>query len=392
MSSAQSPLRVGIVGCGKIADAHVEQVRATEIAEVVAVCDREPLMARQLALRFDIATTYHDLDQMLATERLDVIHIATPPDSHLALARKGFAAGCHVFLEKPFALTAAQTAEIYDLARQANRRVIVNYLYCFERPYLELMAMVKAGTLGEIIHIDTAYGYDLAGDYGLAVLADPNHWVHRLPGKLFHNVLDHVLCKVAPLLPEQALSASCHAFRMRPAVGDAIVDDLPDELRFTLVSGQVTVSACISSHARPVTHTMRVLGTRDSVLLDFGARTITRLARQRYPASVGRLFPALDQARAYARQLWANLKSFWRHDYHFFIGMRRLLTGFYQSILGQGPDALSERDVLMTCRAIDTVIAAMAAPAATAVNAANTENAALATIAPNTTPTAGVSQ
>jgi predicted dehydrogenase len=265
-----------------------------------------------------------------------------------------------VFLEKPFALTAEQAAEIHELARVAGRRVTVNYLYCYERPFLELMSLLRSGALGDIVHVDTAYGYDLSGDYGLAVLADPNHWVHRLPGKLFHNVLDHVLCKVAPLLPEAGLSVSCRAFRMRPAVGNAVVDDLPDELRFMLVSGTVTVSACISSHARPVTHTMRVLGTRDSVLLDFGARTITRLARQRYPASVGRLIPALDQAFAYARQALINARSFWRHEYHFFQGMRRLLAAFYGSIRSEGPTALDERDVLLTCRAIDTVIAGMA--------------------------------
>jgi predicted dehydrogenase len=360
MNRSLSKLRVGIVGCGKIADAHVEQVRATGMAEVVAVCDRELLMARQLALRFDVATTYDDLAAMLACEHLDVLHIATPPDSHLALARQAFAAGTHVFLEKPFALTAFQTREIHELARAAGRRVTVNYLYCFERPFLELMQRVRAGSLGDIIHIDTAFGYDLSGDYGLAVLADPNHWVHRLPGKLFHNVLDHVLCKVAPLLPDQPLSATCHAFRMRPAVGNSTVDDLPDELRFTLSCGNVTVSACISSHARPVTHTLRVLGSRDSVLLDFGARTITQLARQRYPASVGRLFPAVDQAGAFARQALTNVIGFWRYEYHFFQGMRRLLSAFYESIRSGGADALNERDVLVTCQAIDTVIAGMA--------------------------------
>ncbi len=361
MNPAQSKLRVGIVGCGKIADAHVEQIRATGVAEVVAVCDREPLMARQLALRFDIAATYDDLAAMLGAERLDVLHVATPPDSHLALARQAFGAGCHVFLEKPFALTALQTREIQALARAAQRRVSVNYLYCFERPFVELMALVRSGALGDIIHIDTAFGYDLSGDYGLAVLADPNHWVHRLPGKLFHNVLDHVLCKVAPLLPDQPLTATCQAFRMRATVGNATIDDLPDELRFTLSCANLTVSACISSHARPATHTMRVLGSRDSVLLDFSARTITPLARQRYPGSVGRLFPALDQARAYARQVWVNGRAFWRYEYHFFQGMRRLLAAFYESIRGGGADALNERDVLVTCQAIDTVIAGIAA-------------------------------
>lgn len=63
-------LRVGIIGCGKIADGHVEQIRAIGRGEVVAVCDREPLMAEQLAVRMKIPGRYDD-----AAEMLSLIHI-----------------------------------------------------------------------------------------------------------------------------------------------------------------------------------------------------------------------------------------------------------------------------------------------------------------------------
>ena len=69
-------LRIGIVGCGKIADGHVEQIRATGRGDVVAVCDREPLMVEQLAERMRIPGRHTDLATMLANERLDVVHVA----------------------------------------------------------------------------------------------------------------------------------------------------------------------------------------------------------------------------------------------------------------------------------------------------------------------------
>src|SRR4051812_49139913 len=72
-------LRIGIVGCGKIADAHLEQIRALGRGEVVAVCDSEPLMAEQLAVRMNVPARYTDFAAMLAGERLDVVHVATPP-------------------------------------------------------------------------------------------------------------------------------------------------------------------------------------------------------------------------------------------------------------------------------------------------------------------------
>lgn len=349
-------LRVAIIGCGKIADAHVGEVRATGKAEVVAVCDRELLMAKQLAGRFSIEGTYDDASTMLREVHPDVVHIATPPDSHLALARMAFAAGCHVFLEKPFALNASDTQKIYGEATLAGRQVAVNYLYNYESPYLELTERLNKGALGELVHIDASYGYDLAGDYGLAVLSDPAHWVHRLPGKLFHNVLDHVLCKVAPLFGTDEIKASCVAFRRRAAVGNPVVDSLPDELRFVLRCGSLTMNGYISAHARPVTHTMRVLGTRDSVALDFVARTCVPVARQRYPSSIGRLIPALDQAREFASAFRRNVRAFRSYEYSFFQGMRRLLSEYYGSIQGANPAPQRPETIVRTAQAIDRII------------------------------------
>ena len=80
-------LRVAIVGCGKIADAHVEEVGKIAGARVAAVCDRELLMAEQLAVRYGVASHYDDFARLLDEIRPDVVHITTPPQSHLALAR-----------------------------------------------------------------------------------------------------------------------------------------------------------------------------------------------------------------------------------------------------------------------------------------------------------------
>jgi predicted dehydrogenase len=354
-------LRVGIVGCGKISDAHVEQARATGLAEVVAVADREPLMAQQISQRLGIEKRYTDVLTMIKDAKLDVIHVATPPDSHLAIARLALENGCHVFLEKPLALDTSQTQEILSLAEKVGRKVAVNYLYNFESPFKRLETLLAKGELGEIVHIESAYGYDLNGEYGLAVLSDPKHWVHRLPGKLFHNVLDHVMCKIAPFIGEDFQTVAL-ASRRRSAMGSEIVDALPDELRFILASDRVSVSGYISAHAKPVTHTLKVLGTRNSYLLDFVSRTCTPLARQRFPGSIGRLIPAIDQARSFSAEAKSNFGAFWRHDYHFFIGMRRLLSAFYGSIMQGTASPQKPNELLIASKAIDAIVAAINPP------------------------------
>ena len=351
-------MRVGIIGCGKIADGHAEQLRALGEVELVAACDREPLMVQQFLDRWPGLRGYQDAAGMLAAERLDVVHVATPPDSHVALACLALDAGCHVFVEKPFALDADGARAILDCAARNGRRACVNYLYNFESPALALQADVDAGRLGEVVHIDTSYGYNLSGDYGIAVMGDPAHWVHRLPGRLFHNVIDHVLAKVVPFL-EGPVDVHARAWRMRPASGSALVDAMPDELRFLLAGANgVTVSGMGSSHARPVSHAMTVRGTRDTVELDYAARTFVRSQRQQQPSALGRLFPAWVQAARFARCGLGNAGAFARSDFHYFQCMRVLLRGFHAAIRGTGPDPVPPAQILMVATLIDAIVAA----------------------------------
>jgi len=182
--------------------------------------------------------------------------------------------------------------------------------------------------------------------------------VHRLPGKLFHNVLDHVLAKVVPFLDDE-LEVQALAFRRRDPIGSDIVDAMPDELRFMLRSGQVTVSGTVTAHARPVPHQLKVLGTLDSVELDYTARTLVHSARWAQPSALGRLFPAWVQARQYRRNARRNLRLFRRHEYHYFQCMRVLLNRFYDAVQGKGPAPIPPEQILRVTRIIDRIVAAL---------------------------------
>ena len=81
-------LRVAIVGCGKIADAHAAQIRRIPGCDLVGVCDREELMARQLAERFGAERYFTELDDLLRGSMPDVVHVTTPPQSHFEIARQ----------------------------------------------------------------------------------------------------------------------------------------------------------------------------------------------------------------------------------------------------------------------------------------------------------------
>ena len=350
-------LRAGIVGCGKIADAHAEVLAFLPGATLVAVCDREILLAEQLAVRFGVPHWYGDVAEMLAAEALDVVHITTPPGVHLALTRQCIEAGAHVFLEKPLASTAPESAELIRIVEAAGKRLSINYWPNFDPPMMEFKRRLASGELGDPIHIEAFIGYDLSGNYGQALMSDPSHWVHRLPGKLFQNMMDHMFNRILPLFPDGNPEVHAHAWKYRPEVRNDSSDTLLDELRVFLKSGRLSAYATLCSHARPLANTLKVYGTKATVEVDFNLRTVITAGTQRYPSALGRLFPPFQMAMQYLKQGRTNVSAFRQHRFHYFQGMTELLTEFYDAIRTGGPLPIPYAEMLGTARVMDEVIA-----------------------------------
>jgi predicted dehydrogenase len=142
-------LRVGVVGLGMGAG-HVKGFQQHPQAEVVAVADTDPARLQQKADELGVKGRYADLDAMLASEKLDVVAIATPNKFHKPLTIKAFKAGCHVLCEKPMAMNAAEGREMLAAAKQAKRRLMINFSFRFTDQSWALKREVETGLLGEI--------------------------------------------------------------------------------------------------------------------------------------------------------------------------------------------------------------------------------------------------
>src|SRR5438309_10776625 len=122
-------LKIAIVGCGKIAEQHMLAIRRLADCKIVSLCDRELLMAKQLGERFGISGCFSDLKEMLQSTSPDVVHITTPPQSHYPLARQCLESGAHVYLEKPFTITADQAESLVHLAEDRDLKITVGHNY-----------------------------------------------------------------------------------------------------------------------------------------------------------------------------------------------------------------------------------------------------------------------
>lgn len=190
---SDSPIRVGLVGAGYIAPWHAGAVNKLPNARVVAVCDTSIGAARKLAESIG-ASAYASLESMLQEARCDAVHILSPPHLHKDQAIVALRSGAHVFVEKPFALSAADCQVVCDAARTADRMISVNHNFLGLGSYNRLKSLVKEGSLGRIDSIDLHWLYPLpplrSGPFGSWMLRQPGNLLLELGPHLYAFVVD----------------------------------------------------------------------------------------------------------------------------------------------------------------------------------------------------------
>jgi predicted dehydrogenase/nucleoside-diphosphate-sugar epimerase len=144
--------RVGIVGAGYVASHHLRALRDLPFVEVVGICDSDESRAKQMAARFGVTGVYPNLDAMRYAKP-DVIHVLTPPASHCALSLDALDMGCHVFVEKPMADSAAECDAMIERARQKDRVLSVNHSARFDPVVLQAAELVRSGACGDILAV-----------------------------------------------------------------------------------------------------------------------------------------------------------------------------------------------------------------------------------------------
>lgn len=181
-------IKVGIIGAGYISTWHADAIRATPGAHLVAVCDTSVSAAETFAASQGIAS-YTSLDDMLATGALDAVHITTPPQLHHEIALQCIAAGLHVLVEKPVALSGAETAGIEAAAKAAGVTFTPGHNFLAVPSYGRLKQAIEQGRMGRISTAELTWAFPLsplrAGPYGIWLMRETQNLLLELGPHLF---------------------------------------------------------------------------------------------------------------------------------------------------------------------------------------------------------------
>src|SRR5690349_1195269 len=349
-------LRVAIVGCGRVADQHAAAIRRVRDCQIVALCDRELLMAKQLGERCHISQCFSDVDEMLQSATPQVVHITTPPQSHFQLARQCLEFGSHVYIEKPFTVTAAEAEHLIQLAEQRQLKVTAGHNYQFTLEMMEMRRLVEKGFLGgPPTHVESYWSYDL-GDisYVGPMVSNPDHWVRRLPGQLFHNLISHGLAKVAEFLDDDITEIVATAHQSSQ-LGQLRAKEVLDELRVLIRDKNGTTAFfCFSTQIKGVNQ-LRIFGPSGSITADIITGTAVRKSSRAYKSYLTYFIPPLQDAKEYLRNASFSVSNFLSRRLYQDFGMKELVERFYRSIQDEAAVPIPYREIILVARLMDRI-------------------------------------
>lgn len=349
-------LKVAIIGCGKVADQHAELILHIPGCKIVAVCDREDLMARQLQERLNIQASFTEVQELLDKAKPDVVHITTPPQSHYPLGTLCLEAGCHVYIEKPFTVNTAEAEKLIALAKQKSLKLTVGHNYQFSHAAIRMRRLIEEGYLGgPPLHVESYYCYNL-GDvsYAKAILGDHNHWVRRLPGGLLQNNISHGISKIIEFLKSDAPEVLAYGFTS-PLLRSIGETKIIDELRVIVHDKAVTAYFTFSSQMRPSLHQLRLYGAQNGLIVDDNQQTVIKVRGMPYKSYLEQFVPPWDYAKQYVMNSLGNMRKFLKADFHAGYGMKVLIQTFYRSIAHGAPLPIPYEELLLTSRIMDVI-------------------------------------
>ncbi|MBX0294043.1 Gfo/Idh/MocA family protein [Haloarcula nitratireducens] len=327
-------LESAVVGGGTVSDFHLSGLEKCPATNLVAICDVDESRARKKATEYDISA-YADFEGMLAREDLDWIHLCTPVQTHLDLARMAIEDGLAVQIEKPVTTSVAEAEELEKLARQHDVPVSVVHNHNFDPAVRKASKLIEAGAIGDVRSVDLLYSGETYPDD-----VRRGAWAFDLPGGEFEEGLPHPVYLVLKLggYPVDAASIQSQTERTREYEQGFDYDSA--SFQYTSEDGVLCSGTVLASD---VPHkAIRVHGERGSLDIDIVSQSVTVLDKD-YEASpkaraqtnidhvLGRVQGTVENVVAVARRAlgddWTAERDLDSHYYQIDADARAIIRG-----------------------------------------------------------------
>ena len=201
-------LRIGVVGLRRGA-VHCANAAASEMVELVAVCDIDKERADKIAGEYGVKA-YYDHHALCADEGIDAVIMATPIDVHADTVVDALDAGKHVMSEVIVATTIEDIRRIGDAIRRSGKTYMMAENYCYIRPLLIVEEMIRRGMFGEVYYAESDYLKDFQEYHPL--FPNIGGWRQKTYfGRRGHPYITHTIGPLLHIMDEKVTTVSCMA-------------------------------------------------------------------------------------------------------------------------------------------------------------------------------------
>ncbi|MGD0059923.1 MAG: NAD-dependent epimerase/dehydratase family protein [Verrucomicrobiia bacterium] len=314
--------RVGIVGAGYVSEFHIKALKRLPNVRIVGITDLDRTRARATANRFDI--TSHPSLKVMAAEGLDVVHVLTPPDSHVDVAIEALSLGCHVLVEKPLATSVEDCDRLIAESQARNLRVCANHSLLGDPLIKRALELVKTGVIGDVLTVDYLRSSNYPPYRGGPL---PPHY--REGGYQFRDLGVHALYLLQEFLGNiQDVQADFRTSGLKDSDPNIHFDEWRALVRCARGTGNVQ----LSWNVKPLQHQLIIQGTRGTLRADLFAMYLTRRRHTPLPKAAERVANALAESVSSAAQLIWNATLFATGQLQPYQGLHNFVGAFYESL------------------------------------------------------------
>lgn len=158
---SKKKFNVAMIGCGAIADFHLQGILEKEECELYAVCDSatDDRLERR-AKKYGAPRMVKDYMELVNDPDVDIAIVATPDYSHKEIACAFLRAGKQVLLEKPMALVAEDCEEMRRVEKETGNRLMVGQVVRYNPNFKKAKQLVESGAIGDLVFVESEYAHD----------------------------------------------------------------------------------------------------------------------------------------------------------------------------------------------------------------------------------------
>ena len=347
--SIMSKLHAAVIGCGAIAREHLSALKELQDKiDVLAVCDLSAARAEATAERFGIAKWFTDFEEMLDQVKPDLVHVATPPSSHYAIAKHCLSRGLNVLCEKPITIEYEQFQSLRRLAEEKDCLLLENQNLRYHSSIERISRMLSTGQFGELLDVQIFFALNLTGPGSPYIDRNVPHFGMSLKGGVIGDFLPHIAYLTYQFVGPIAQVRTIWHKRAKDT-------PLPwDEFRGLLKGERATAYVGFSGNSKVNGYWVRIKGTEmhaEANLLEPPRLTLRRY-RGGEPA-LASLFDGIGESRA---TLQGAIVGFWRKlaGTSSYDGLPEMIKRTYSSISQNQPQLIPLPEIDAVAKLVDS--------------------------------------